>query len=303
MLFRSRRIDVRVANADDRNVEATSFGHGNLFVGEVGHDHQTGEVHHFADAAEHAQQLFAFTVLVEDFLLGEGLESTVGFHGVDLVNLLDGLANGLEVGEHTAQPAVGDGELVAGSGSFQHALTGSGLGADEQHGLAGFGNLGGGLGGFFEEVAGLGQVQNVDAVLFRQDVGFHFRVPALSLVTKVGACSEQVFNRRQICHNVFLSVSSTRNANKPQSTGPTTGAGPMPPKRLSHTGDWFYLGEIAKAEVNLDKKRGQVKPKGCFWDGSAQKNGGILRKNVKNRQISGGPDITEIRGKKMILGR
>jgi hypothetical protein len=56
-----------------------------------------------------------------------------------------------------------------------------------------------------------------------------------------------------MCHNVFLSVVTTRTANKPQSTGLTTGAGPMPPKRLSQTGDWFYLGEIAKAGQNIEK--------------------------------------------------
>lgn len=28
-----------------------------------------------------------------------------------------------------------------------------------------------------------------------------------------------------------------------------------PPKRLSQTGDWFYPGEIAKAEVNVENER------------------------------------------------
>jgi hypothetical protein len=32
----------------------------------------------------------------------------------------------------------------------------------------------------------------------------------------------------------------------------------MPPKRLSHTGDWFYLGEIAKAGINLEKTEHNV---------------------------------------------
>jgi hypothetical protein len=29
----------------------------------------------------------------------------------------------------------------------------------------------------------------------------------------------------------------------------------MPPKRLSQTGDWFYLGEIAKAGQNIENKK------------------------------------------------
>jgi hypothetical protein len=52
-----------------------------------------------------------------------------------------------------------------------------------------------------------------------------------------------------------FSVVTTRTANKPQSMGTTTGAGPMPPKRLSQTGDWFYLGEIAKAGQNIENKK------------------------------------------------
>ena len=73
----------------------------------------------------------------------------------------------------------------------------------KKYSIARFGNLLGSLGSFFKEVASLGQIENVDAVLFSQNVGFHFRVPALSLVTKVGACSKQVFDGRQISHNII----------------------------------------------------------------------------------------------------
>ena len=75
---------------------------------------------------------------------------------------------------------------------------------DEEDALPFAGNAGGNLAGFFELLDRLVEVDDIDVILLRQDVGFHFRVPALGLVTKVSACCEQVFDGRQISHDVFL---------------------------------------------------------------------------------------------------
>ncbi|WP_295074127.1 hypothetical protein, partial [uncultured Fibrobacter sp.] len=80
-----------------------------------------------------------------------------------------------------------------------------------------------------------------------------FRVPALSLVTKVGACSKQIFDRRQISHSIFsFSVVTTRTAIKPQSEVNINCT--APPKRLLQAGDCLCPGDIAWTSAKIEKK-------------------------------------------------
>ena len=54
--------------------------------------------------------------------------------------------------------------------------------------------------GFLELLDGLLQVDDIDAVALRVNVGSHLGVPAAGLMTEVDACLEQGFHGYDVCH-------------------------------------------------------------------------------------------------------
>ena len=72
----------------------------------------------------------------ERLLLGHELELTRVAHALVLLHLRDALRDGLEVGEHAAQPTLVDVRHAALLGVALHAVLGLALGADEQDGPA-----------------------------------------------------------------------------------------------------------------------------------------------------------------------
>ena len=66
-------------------------------------------------------------------LLGERRHAAVLLHGLELVHALDAAAHGHEVGEHAAEPAVGDVRHAGALGLRPDRLLRLLLGADEQH--------------------------------------------------------------------------------------------------------------------------------------------------------------------------
>ena len=93
--------------------------------------------------------------------------------------------DGLEVGEHAAQPAVVDVWHTNALGLGCNCFLGLLLGTDEED-VAAMGN------GLINELVGridVGQcllkINDVDAVAFRDDVALHLRIPTTGLVAKV----------------------------------------------------------------------------------------------------------------------
>jgi hypothetical protein len=80
------------------------------------------------------------------------------------------------------------------------------LGADEQHRASGGGELADELLGLPEQLGGLAQVDDVDAVPLAEDERLHLRVPALRLMAEMNAGLQQVLHsdRGQASSNVFL---------------------------------------------------------------------------------------------------
>ena len=98
----------------------------------------------------------------------------------------------LEVGEHTAEPALVDVGHADAGGLLGDGLLRLLLGADEQDRAA----VGDGL---LDELVGavdvgqrLLQVDDVDAVALGEDEALHLRVPPAGLVTEVDAALEQL---------------------------------------------------------------------------------------------------------------
>ena len=113
--------------------------------------------------------------------------------GVEAVHLLDSLADGLEVGEHTARPTLGDEGHVNALGHLGDDLFGLLLGGDEEDLLAALGHLLQGSGGLVGFDDGLLEVDDVDAVVLLEDIRSHFGIPFTFEVTEVATCIKQFF--------------------------------------------------------------------------------------------------------------
>ena len=149
---------------------------------------------HVADTAEAALQLVLLAGQHQDFLLGATLEATGLLHGLELLEALQALVHGGEVGEHAAQPAlvhvrhadagrlVGDGllRLLLGADEHDRSAVGDGL-LDELVRLVDVGQR-------------LLQVDDVDAVAVGEDEPLHLGIPATGLMPEVGAAVKQLLH-------------------------------------------------------------------------------------------------------------
>ena len=103
----------------------------------------------------------------------------------DLGQPLDGLADGLEVGEHAAQPALVD-ERLAGAGGFAlHRFAGGTLRAYEKHGAAIGNDALDEVRSFRVQGLRLFEVDDVDLVAFAKDEMGHLRVPEAGLMSEM----------------------------------------------------------------------------------------------------------------------
>ena len=126
-------IAVGVDDGDDRDPELVGLGDGDVLLLGVEDEHGVGALAHVADAAEVALQLLELAAEQQRFLLGHGLELAGAAHALVLLHLADALGDGLEVGEHAAEPALVDVRHAALLGVAADRVLGLLLGADEQH--------------------------------------------------------------------------------------------------------------------------------------------------------------------------
>ena len=125
---------VRINDTDNRNTKLVSFLNSNLVVANVNNDQSVGQTVHFFDAAHSFVQLFEFTSEVESFFFGHLFKSAVGNFLFHFFKTLQGNLNRLEVGEHTAQPALINIRHPGAFGFSNDGVAGSALCADEKDG-------------------------------------------------------------------------------------------------------------------------------------------------------------------------
>ena len=113
---------------------------------------------------------------------------------IDFVQAIDSGANGLEVGERTAEPSLVDIEHIATLCFLLDCVLGLFLRADEENGFAVLNDALDELISGFYVVNGDLKIDNVDIVSRCIDVLAHFRVPTFRLVSEVHACFEQGFH-------------------------------------------------------------------------------------------------------------
>ena len=109
-----------------------------------------------------------------------------------VVQAVDALRHRLEVGQQAAEPALVDVRHPAAVGPLLDRVARLLLGPDEEDRAALAGDLGGEVARLGEQLLGLQQVDDVDAVVLAVDVAAHARIPAPRLVAEMQPCRQQV---------------------------------------------------------------------------------------------------------------
>jgi hypothetical protein len=187
-------IAVGVDDGDDRDAKLAGFGNGDGFVVGVNDEDGVGKALHALDTREVGREVLALALELDDFLLGEEFVTTVGGHIVKFLEALYGLLHGDPVSEETAEPAAVDVRHAGAGGFLGDGILRLALGADEEDELTGGGEVGDELGGFLEELEGLLEVDDVNAVALSEDVFLHLGIPALGLMPEVNSSFEQFFH-------------------------------------------------------------------------------------------------------------
>ena len=192
-----------------------------MLLAGVNHEHGRGQLLHFLDTAKVLFKLLLLGLELDNFLLGQQIEVAVGFHLLDLAQLVDAALNGLEVGQHAAQPTLVDIEHFAALGFLLDGFLGLLLGAYEQHGAAFHGQIADEVISLIDLLNGLLQVNNVDAVALGEDVFLHLRVPTTGLVAKMHTGFKQLLhgNNRHKKTSSFFILPMHHPVTRPDSSG------------------------------------------------------------------------------------
>src|SRR5579875_3705479 len=135
--------------------------------------------------------------------LGQGADHGRGGHLLfELLEPLDRGPDGLEVGQHPAQPAVVDIEHAAAFGLFPDDVLGLFLGAHEQQRAAGAGKVAHKVVGAAKHAHGLLQIDDMNPVTSPEDIRLHLGVPAAGLVPEVDASLQKLFHA-DFGHGIF----------------------------------------------------------------------------------------------------
>src|SRR4029077_5470209 len=140
---------------------------------------------HFLDAAEASLELVHLAPQLGRLLLTALLERTRVRELSDLPQPLDLLADGLEVGEHAAEPALVHVGLGGALGFLLDRLARRALSSDEQHPAAVGEAAREELRSFRVHRRRLLEVDDVDLVPLAEDEGGHLRVPEAGLMSEV----------------------------------------------------------------------------------------------------------------------
>ena len=190
-------IAVGIDDCDDGDPEALCLGHRDRLAIHVDHEEHVGQARHLLEAVEGLAVLLdpatdAGQLLLRDLrhllLVRDQLEQ--------LLETLDRLLDGLEVGEHPAQPAVVDVELTGTLRFETDRRLGLPFGADGEHPAPIGDRLPNEIQCRLEARQRLVEIDNVDAVALTEQEALHARIPAPRLVPEVDTGFQQVADRQ-----------------------------------------------------------------------------------------------------------
>ena len=113
------------AQVDWLSTDPTDVGDGDFLMPGIDDEHRVRQAVHILDATQAALQLFLLATQGERLLFIKArVHRAVGVHRLQLLEALDRLLDGLEVGQHATQPAMVDEGHVAALGLFLVAARG-----------------------------------------------------------------------------------------------------------------------------------------------------------------------------------
>ena len=171
---------------DDRDAELLRFGDRDLVESHVDHEHRVGQRGHVLDAADVLLELGELALEHQRLLLDPDLGAGLDLR-LHVLQALERALDGLEVGQHAAEPALVDVGHAAAPGFLRDHLARLALGADHQDRAAARGQLADELHRLFEERLRLLEVDDVDLVAMAVDVRRHLGVPEARLVSEMDA--------------------------------------------------------------------------------------------------------------------
>ena len=135
------------------------------------------------------------------FLLVHAVHAAVFHHRRQLLQPGNGLLDGLEVGEHAAEPAPVHVGHAAALRRLAHRVLGRALGADEQDRAVVRSHAAAEVHGIEVQGKGLLEIDDVDPVAVAEDEGRHLGIPEPGLVAEVHAGLQHV-THRHCCHRI-----------------------------------------------------------------------------------------------------
>ena len=195
-------VGIGIDDSEYGDSKTVSFLHSDVLLANVNHEKCCGQTLKVGDRTEVLLKLGTLAANLEDFALGKVGESSVGGELVDVSHLLHCLADGLEVGEHTTGPALGNIGHIYGRCLLGNDFLGLLLSSYKKNQTA---SLGDGLQGFGSLVNlgyGLVEVDDVDSVTLHEDVGSHCGIPFTLEVAEVASSLKKGF---EVCSRHFES--------------------------------------------------------------------------------------------------
>ncbi len=187
-------IAVGVDQPDDRDPQPLRLADGDRLGLQVDHEDGVGDALHVLDAAEVGPELLEVCLRGDPLAGRQQLQLALGVVALEVVQAPDPQRDGLEVGQQPAEPAVVDVGHAGGLSDLLDHVPGLLLGADEQDRPAAAGDLVRELPGALQQLLGLQEVDDVDAVALAEDEAAHLGVPAARLVAEVNAGLQQLFD-------------------------------------------------------------------------------------------------------------
>jgi hypothetical protein len=156
----------------------------------VNDENRLGEFAEAADPAQVALQLLKFPAVTQRFLLGHRLEVASLLHGFEFLHALHPSRDGLEVGQHAAQPALVHIRHSTGIGIRGNRALCLLFGAHKEDASAPGDQVTGIDVRLLDALHRLSEINQVDPVALTEDEPAHLWVPTAGLVAKVDASTQ-----------------------------------------------------------------------------------------------------------------
>ena len=165
-----------------------SFCNSDFFFLGVNDENCSRKTFHIFNAAKVLFELFKFALHQDNFLLRILSSGAFFKHLFQFFQTCNTGLDCAEVGQHAAEPAFIDIELVAACSFFLYRVLSLFLCSYEENRFALCCNIANESISFFNFLYSLLQVDNVDSVAFCEDESCHLRIPTTGLMTKMNAC-------------------------------------------------------------------------------------------------------------------